>query len=65
MNLPNDFHLTDDEETITIEITSRSLPITPEMRFSPRKPRHRGDSEPNRPGVPQNINPDDAPAEPQ
>jgi hypothetical protein len=36
MSHPNDFHLTDAEDTILVEITCRSIPITPEMRFRRR-----------------------------
>jgi hypothetical protein len=36
MTEPNDFHLTGDEDTITIEINSPLMPITSEMRNRPR-----------------------------
>ena len=36
MDGPNNDHLTDAEDTILVEISGPSIPITPEMRNRPR-----------------------------
>lgn len=61
MTESNDFHLTGDEDTITIEINSPLMPITPEMR---NRPRPRVNHDPNTPpgsGPQRNPSPEDNP----